>query len=197
MSFSVFSIFQQGKSMKNKLSLQEFEAYVLNETSIKDKKYWDRIHFLNRTENYPYHSLVKDDFENQTNEMIFERCLHKFCEILYLNYSNDGVRLFRALALHDLSELKFPLGVYWSYLECEAHVYDDCDYPHDKNINRDHYIVQSDVSLNDIDWALTFELYLMLDFAESEVRLKHNASITNAVIKLKNNDNAVPLKLVG
>lgn len=181
--------------MNSKLSLQEFKAYVLSETAKKNDHYWAKIHKFNRSENYPYHSVVKNDFKNLTNEVIFERCLNEFCEIIYQNYNSDGVTLYRAIALQDLTELQHPLVTYCSYVESEALVYDDCGFPHDKSIKRDDYILRASVKLNDINWADSFELYLMLDFAESEIRVNPNNSIENTVIRLATETNYTNLPL--
>lgn len=97
---------------------------------------------------------------------------------------NGKIRLWRSLALDSIKSLDRQLGVYWGIKPTFAVTYDDGYYEKKYTPNYDNpTIIQAEFNLSDIDWQNSFELFLMNDWMEGEIRVKAGAKAHNLQYK--------------
>lgn len=85
----------------------------------------------------------------------------------------DEITLYRVVLLNKKENLLEPLGIYWSFDKGSAQYIDDVGYVHTTPLeDKKPYVIVGRFRLSDIDWKNSFDLYLMNDFMEKEIRVK-------------------------
>lgn len=169
-------------SDKSKLEKLIRNKVVLSNLNIEEFKW-------SIEQNLEYHTVRhKNNLTKDSDiELIFNDIMDSFVEeILKLeNIEKNSIKLYRAIALNNINDLNLNLGIYWSFDKDNTSVFDDEGYVH-KNKNRSKYKVfefESEIELSDVDWETTFDLYLIQEFGEYEIRLNSNAKFKNIKFK--------------
>jgi hypothetical protein len=140
-------------------------------------------------ENLEYHTARHEGNLTKENdsELIFNTLINHFINRVYkINNINDGkMLLHRAIELESIDSLNENLGIYWSFDKNNTFVFDDEDYDHGKNNKKNYkrFEFSSEILIKDIDWSETFDLYIIQEFGESEIRLKKSATFNNTIYK--------------
>jgi hypothetical protein len=129
---------------------------------IKDVDNFD----YHQTQNLPYHSRYGEDKGQSEYKEDFKGTIKQYVE-------GNEITLYRVVLLDKEENLLEPLGLYWSVDRDSAQYIDDEEYEHTSPVeNKEPYMIIGRFSIKDIDWEDSFELYLMNDFMEKEVRVK-------------------------
>ena len=123
---------------------------------------WD-YHLLHNLDN---HSKYKKGKSISYMVNVFENELNNFI-------TNNTITLYRKLALKNENSLKYPYGIFWSFKEDFAQIIDDENYEGERGDKP--FILKGIFDIKDIDWTSTFNIYLMNDFMECEIRTKQNS----------------------
>ena len=140
-------------------------------------------------ENLEYHTARHDGnlTKESDKELIFNTLMNHFINRVYKinNIKDSKMLLHRAIELESIDTLNENLGIYWSFDKNNTFVFDDEDYNHGENNKKNYkrFEFSSEILLKDIDWDETFDLYLIQEFGESEIRLKKNATFNNTIYK--------------
>ena len=137
-------------------------------------------------QNIQYHSLYPklknlnffDDDEKVTSILVkgFINDVKAKSELV-----NGKIRLYRALAIKLNVE---KLGIYWSVNEDKTGVFDDEGYEHKEKPNyKSVFIICAEFNTKDIDWQNSFDLYVMNDWLEGEIRVVDGSEAYNLKIK--------------
>jgi len=100
-------------------------------------------------------------------------------------FINGKILLYRALAIKNIEKLNVEkLGIYWSVNEDKTGVFDDEGYEHKEKPNyKSVFIIRAEFNTNDIDWQNSFDLYVMNDWMEGEIRVFVGSEAFNLKIK--------------
>ncbi len=141
-------------------------------------------------QNIQYHSLYPklknlnffDDDEKVTSILVkgFINDVKAKSELV-----NGKIRLYRALAIKNIEKLNVEkLGIYWSVNEDKTGVFDDEGYEHKEKPNyKSVFIICAEFNTKDIDWQNSFDLYVMNDWMEGEIRVVDGSEAYNLKIK--------------
>ena len=141
-------------------------------------------------QNIQYHSLYSklknlnffDDDEKVTSILVkgFINDVKAKSELV-----NGKIRLYRALAIKNIEKLNVEkLGIYWSVNEDKTGVFDDEGYEHKEKPNYESvFIIRAEFNTKDIDWQNSFNLYVMNDWMEGEIRVVDGSEAYNLKIK--------------
>lgn len=143
--------------MKNRIQkiLKEF----IDIKDVDDFDYHER-------QNLPYHSGYREDKEQEEYKEDFKGIMGQYID-------GNEITLYRVVLLDKEENLLEPLGIYWSVDKETAQYIDDEEYEHTTPVeNKKPYMIVGRFRLSDIDWEDSFDLYLMNDFMEKEIRVK-------------------------
>ena len=117
-------------------------------------------------QNLPYHSGYREDKEQKEYKEDFKRIVRQYVD-------GNVVTLYRVVLLVKEENLLEPLGIYWSFDKESAQYIDDEGYDHSTSVeDKKPYMIVGRFNITDIDWEDSFDLYLMNDFMEKEIRVK-------------------------
>jgi hypothetical protein len=121
-----------------------------------------------KKENLPYHSKYK------RGESIDYYKKHFIDEVKKYIVEDNQILLYRVVTTKKEKDIKKPFGIYWAFKKEDSQVIDwenikDTD---DLKLFR----ITALFDLSDINWKDSFDLYLMNDFMESEIRVKDGAN---------------------
>ena len=116
----------------------------------------------------PYHSKYD---ETKTVEDYKE---HFIDEVKKYIVEDDKIMLYRVIAVQNESQIKKPFGKYWAFKKEDSQVinWENINEPENLKV----YRITALFDIKDIDWKNSFDLYLMNDFMESEIRTKKNVN---------------------
>lgn len=148
----------------------------------------------NIEQNLEYHTarhngnLTKDS----DTALIFNTLINKFVEEVHkkTNIEDGKMSLYRAISLEKIEDLSPELGIYWSFDKNKTFVFDDEGYDHKEN-NKENYKrfeFNAEISLSDINWVETFDIYIIQEFGESEIRLNNSTKFYNVSCKESGED---------
>ena len=150
---------------------------VINEDfdNIKNIDYEDELFHHHKRDNLPY--LSKYD-ETKTVESYKE---HFMDEVKKYIMEDNKIMLYRVVAVPNESQIKKPFGIYWAFKKEDSNVinWEDINEPENLKV----YRITALFDINDIDWKNSFDLYLMNDFMESEIRTKQDVNPTDYFIE--------------
>lgn len=161
--------------------IKTFESFS-NENNIKDFVDLEKIDFDYHVKyNLQAHSGYSDG-EDSEDESTIHDLLDRFDKILKRFFlKNNEMVLYRMVMLDNPESLKKPYGIYWAYKEQYAQVIDDEGYEGERG--NTPYILKATFDIKDINWTETFNLYLMNEFMEGEIRTFENSEPKNIEIK--------------
>lgn len=121
-----------------------------------------------KKENLQYHSKYK------RGESIDYYKKHFIDEVKKYRVEDNKIILYRVVTTKKEKDIKKPFGIYWAFKKEDSQVIDwenikDTD---DLKLFR----ITALFDFNDINWKDSFDLYLMNDFMESEIRVKDGAN---------------------
>ena len=121
-----------------------------------------------KKENLQYHSKYK------RGESIDYYKKHFIDEVKKYIVEDNKIILYRVVTTKKEKDIKKPFGIYWAFKKEDSQVIDwenikDTD---DLKLFR----ITALFDFNDINWKDSFDLYLMNDFMESEIRVKDGAN---------------------
>jgi hypothetical protein len=144
------------------MNLQEHIRRVLREHIEFD---YDQESFdYNEKENLPYHSKYKSGKSVDYYKKHFIEEIKKFI------VENNKIILYRVVATKKESDIKKPFGIYWAFKKEDSQVIDFETISDIEGLKI--FRITALFNLNDINWKDSFDLYLMNDFMESELRIK-------------------------
>ena len=149
-------------------------------------------------DNIEYHSAYSKINSNADAEKILkENFIQSFKNNVQID-KDGNVNAYRLLMLDDISDLDTNnLGIYWAYSEDKVVIADDEGYEHEKKSYENKYIIKVKANIKNINWQDTFDLYVMNDWMEGEIRFVKNTKPSQTYykklgdskwIKLKGND---------
>ena len=149
-------------------------------------------------DNIEYHSVYSKINSNTDAEKILkENFIQSFKKNVQID-KDGNVTAYRLLLLDDISDLDTNnLGIYWAYSEDKVVIADDEGYEHEKKSYENKYIIKVKANIKNINWQDTFDLYVMNDWMEGEIRFIKNTKPSQTYykklgdskwIKLKNKD---------
>mgnify|MGYP000064125456 CR=1 FL=1 len=159
-----------------------------NLNAIIDRLHIDKGIFENSIEYHSAHKDVKGISSDMSITKDVEQLMKKrfLTEVESTVGIKDGIAtLYRAIALDSIDDIDTTnLGIYWARSEKESVVIDDEGYNHNgKNRGKDKYVIKADVSINDIDWQSTFDIYVMNNWMEGEIRVSKGQPPINVSFK--------------
>ena len=148
------------------MNLQESIRRILREEI--EFNYGQDLFDYHKKENLPYHSKYK------RGESIDYYKKHFIDEVKKHIVEDNQILLYRVVATKKEKDIKKPFGIYWAFKKEDSQVIDwenikDTD---DLKLFR----ITALFNLSDINWKNSFDLYLMNDFMESEIRVKDGAN---------------------
>ena len=143
--------------------------------NIKNIDYEDELFQHHKRDNLPYHSKYD---ETKTVESYKE---HFMDEVKKYIVEDNKIMLYRVVAVPNESQIKKPFGIYWAFKKEDSNVinWEDINEPENLKV----YRITALFDINDIDWKNSFDLYLMNDFMESEIRTKQDVNPTDYFIE--------------
>jgi methyl coenzyme M reductase subunit D len=146
--------------------LQESIRRILREEI--EFNYGQDLFDYHKKENLPYHSKYK------RGESIDYYKKHFIDEVKKHIVEDNQILLYRVVATKKEKDIKKPFGTYWAFKKEDSQVIDwenikDTD---DLKLFR----ITALFNLSDINWKDSFDLYLMNDFMESEIRVNYGAN---------------------
>jgi hypothetical protein len=192
--------------IKNTYSLEKFQEVNNLNNFIREKIKFSDINIdhlkFSIKNNLEYHSVAqeKNITKGDNPELIFETLLTGFIDSVInldnIDENENKMKLYRAIKLESVKDLNQNLGVYWSFDSNNLEVFDDENYDHSGKNKKDYkvYEFSSEVDIDDINWEITFNLYIIQDFYESEIRLKENATFNNVHYKKAEDKSFQPLE---
>ena len=122
----------------------------------------------NKKENLPYHSKYEKDKKLDDYKKDFINEIKKYI------VENNKIILYRVIATKSEKDIKKPFGIYWAFKKEDSRVIDweTIDDIEELKVFR----MTALFNLSDINWEHSFDLYLMNDFMESELRVKEGVN---------------------
>lgn len=121
--------------------------------------------------------------ENNDHDQVIDILVRDFCNRVADSMSSTGVfRLYRGLILPHIDELDvYEIGLYFSTKKEMAISYDGVKSDYSESI-----VLTTYFNADEIDWMTSFELYLISDFKECEIRvLKSSQDISNKTFHIE------------
>ena len=125
-------------------------------------------------QNIEYHSIYpkinSKEYTIDSEQILKENFIQSFLKNVEID-SDNNITAYRLLALDDISDLdKDNLGIYWACSEDKVVIADDEGYEHEKKSYKNKYLIKVKANIKDINWQDTFELYVINDWMEGEIR---------------------------
>ena len=152
-----------------------FAEYV-----VYNKIFWD---YRNSKDNQWDRILNTATKHNISKQEAYDLLLTEFTKeiIKRTNVIENDIILYRFLALVDgVNGLKDNLGSSWAYIDKEARGYplgdwENKDIPKKEALGYGEYLLKGVFDIQDVDWVGTFNMYLIFQFGESEIKVKKGA----------------------
>jgi len=144
--------------------IQSMMGIISESLDVTDIDYDDVLFDYHKKQNLQYHS------KNGNDKNLDDFKKHFIDEIKKYIFEDNKILLYRVIAVNDESQIRKPFGIYWSFKKEDSQVinWEEIDDPENLNV----YRITALFDIKDIDLKNSFELYLINDFMESEIRIK-------------------------
>ena len=140
---------------------------ITENINVSDIDYNEEHFDFHKKHNLQHHSKYGDDKNLDDFKSDFINEVKKYI------VEDNKILLYRVIATNDESQIRKPFGIHWAFKKEDSRVinWEEIDEPENLNI----YRITALFDLKDVDWKNSFDLYLMNDFMESEIRVKRDA----------------------
>jgi hypothetical protein len=140
----------------------------------------DKNIYEQNIEHHSVYSKINSDIDAE--KILKENFIQSFENNVQIE--NYDICAYRLLMLDDISDLDTNnLGIYWAYSENKVVIADDEGYEHKKSSYKNQYVIKVKANIKNINWQDTFDLYVMNDWMEGEIRFIKNTKPSETYYK--------------